>query len=65
MRFFIAASAALATAAVQGAAITSRADGCPPAAPNLNEMPLYAQYELCCAYNMLWVRQHKIYPSLF
>ncbi|EDU44138.1 hypothetical protein PtrSN002B_012176 [Pyrenophora tritici-repentis] len=54
MRFFIAASAALATTAVQGAAITSRDNTCPKAARNLLGWPQYVPYKLCCAYNVLW-----------
>ncbi|CAA9966272.1 hypothetical protein P3342_012517 [Pyrenophora teres f. teres] len=51
MRFFIAVSAAaLAATAVQGAAITSRADACPKAARNKLTWPQYVPYKLCCAY---------------
>ncbi|KAH8716764.1 hypothetical protein GQ44DRAFT_829797 [Phaeosphaeriaceae sp. PMI808] len=54
MRFSIAAFAALAATAVQGATILPRIDGCPPGAPWPMANPGQIYYHICCVYNIRW-----------
>ncbi|KAF1835817.1 hypothetical protein BDW02DRAFT_547255 [Decorospora gaudefroyi] len=54
MRFTISTLAILSAAAVHGAAIDARSDGCPPLAPWPVGNPGTERYHVCCAYTLNW-----------